>query len=99
MNTTSAGDTFVGALAARLAAGDSLVESVTFGTVVGSATTERRGAGAVVPAELLAGGGRVTSGVWRDSEVPCGDSYHAEEDELLAQTRSRSGSGHQDGES
>jgi ribokinase len=61
VDTTSAGDAFVGALAARLATGDSLIESVAFATVVGSATTERHGAGAVVPAELLAGASRVTS--------------------------------------
>lgn len=53
VDTTGAGDAFVGALAARLAAGDSLLEAVTYGTVVGSATTERRGAGAVVPAGAL----------------------------------------------
>lgn len=49
VDMTGAGDAFVGALAARLAAGDSLVEAVTYGTVVGSATTEQRGALPVVP--------------------------------------------------
>jgi ribokinase len=50
VDTTGAGDAFVGALAAHLAAGSSLLEAVTIGTAVGSATTEQHGASPVVPA-------------------------------------------------
>jgi ribokinase len=49
VDTTGAGDAFVGALAAHLAAGDSLVKAVISGTVAGSATTERSGASPVIP--------------------------------------------------
>jgi len=53
IDTTGAGDAFVGAVAARLARGCSLLEAVAFGVAVGSATTEKVGANAVVPAGLL----------------------------------------------
>jgi ribokinase len=53
VDTTGAGDAFVGALAACLARGSDLAEAVRFGVVVGSATTTRTGARAVVPPELL----------------------------------------------
>lgn len=53
VDTTGAGDAFAGALAARLAAGYGLIEAAVFGGAVGSATTERRGAGAVVPHGLV----------------------------------------------
>lgn len=49
IDTTGAGDAFAGALAARYAAGESLFAAAAFGVVVGSATTERKGAAAVVP--------------------------------------------------
>lgn len=53
VDTTGAGDAFVGALAARLAAGDGLVAAVWFGVEVGTATTLRAGAEAVVPQKHL----------------------------------------------
>ncbi len=49
VDTTGAGDAFVGALAARLALGAELVAAVGFANAVGAATTERIGASAVVP--------------------------------------------------
>ncbi len=49
VDTTGAGDAFVGALAAHLAAGDPLVRAVRSGTIAGSATTEQRGASPVIP--------------------------------------------------
>jgi ribokinase len=52
VDTTGAGDAFAGALAARMAAGEPLVGAVEFGVAVGSATTERMGAAATVPAHL-----------------------------------------------
>ena len=52
VDTTGAGDAFAGALAARIAAGEPLVGAVQFGVAVGSATTERMGAAATVPAHL-----------------------------------------------
>ena len=50
VDTTGAGDAFVGAVAAHLAAGDQLSAAVKCGTVAGTATTEQRGAAPVVPA-------------------------------------------------
>lgn len=44
VDTTGAGDAFVGALAARLARGSGLLAAVEYGVSVGSATTEQRGA-------------------------------------------------------
>lgn len=52
VDTTGAGDAFVGALAARLAAGAELVDAVRFGVAVGSRATEHRGAS--VPPSILA---------------------------------------------
>jgi ribokinase len=49
VDTTGAGDAFVGAVAAHLAAGDQLSSAVRYGTVAGTATTEQRGASPVVP--------------------------------------------------
>jgi ribokinase len=49
VDTTGAGDAFVGALAAHLAAGRPLLAAVRVGTAVGSATTEQPGASPVVP--------------------------------------------------
>ena len=49
VDTTGAGDAFVGAVAAHLAAGDRLSAAVECGTVAGTATTEQRGASPVVP--------------------------------------------------
>lgn len=49
IDTTGAGDAFAGAVAARLAAKTTLAEAVRFGVAVGSATTEHRGAGVVLP--------------------------------------------------
>ncbi len=54
LDTTGAGDAFVGALAAALGRGWPLLDAVRFGVAVGSATTTRRGARAVVPTGLLA---------------------------------------------
>jgi ribokinase len=54
VDTTGAGDAFVGAVAARLATCSSLLDAVAFGVAVGSATTETGGANAVVPPGLLA---------------------------------------------
>ena len=53
VDTTGAGDAFVGALAARLAEGSGPLEASRFGVAIGSFTTSRRGARAVVPPELL----------------------------------------------
>jgi ribokinase len=53
VDTTGAGDAFVGAVAARIATCGSLLDAVAFGVAVGSATTEKGGANAVVPPELL----------------------------------------------
>jgi ribokinase len=52
VDTTGAGDAFVGALAAHLAAGEPLATAVRFGTEAGSATTEQRGASPVIPASV-----------------------------------------------
>jgi ribokinase len=49
VDTTGAGDAFVGALAARLARGEPLPSAVAFGVEVGTATTQRVGAEAIVP--------------------------------------------------
>ena len=49
VDTTGAGDAFAGALAAMLASGLELPKAVELGVMVGSATTERVGAAAVVP--------------------------------------------------
>lgn len=49
VDTTGAGDAFVGALAARLAVGEPLTAAVGFANVVGAATAEHVGAAAVVP--------------------------------------------------
>jgi ribokinase len=43
VDTTGAGDAFVGSLSARLAAGDSLERAVEFAVAMGSATTEQAG--------------------------------------------------------
>ncbi len=53
VDTTGAGDAFVGALAARLASGVEMREAVEFAVAVGSATTETVGAAPRVPRELL----------------------------------------------
>ncbi len=52
VDTTGAGDAFVGALAAHLAAGEPLATAVRFGTEAGSTTTEQRGASPVIPASV-----------------------------------------------
>jgi ribokinase len=49
LDTTGAGDAFVGSLGARLAAGTALVPAVEFAVAVGSATTEHLGALARLP--------------------------------------------------
>jgi ribokinase len=51
IDTTGAGDAFVGALGARLASGVALVPAVEFAVAVGSATTEHLGALARLPVE------------------------------------------------
>lgn len=51
LDTTGAGDAFVGSLGARLAAGIPLVAAVEFAVAVGSATTEHLGAMARLPVE------------------------------------------------
>jgi ribokinase len=55
IDTTGAGDAFVGAVAAQIASGASLESAVAFGIEVGSATTTQRGADPVVtrPAATL----------------------------------------------
>ncbi|HTX62356.1 MAG TPA: PfkB family carbohydrate kinase, partial [Acidimicrobiales bacterium] len=52
VDTTGAGDAFVGAFAAALSAGRGVVDAVRFGVDVGSATTTRHGARAALPEEL-----------------------------------------------
>ncbi|MDA8312440.1 MAG: ribokinase [Actinomycetota bacterium] len=52
VDTTGAGDAFVGALAAALSKGRGIVDAVRFGVDVGSATTTSFGARAVVPSRL-----------------------------------------------
>lgn len=52
VDTTGAGDAFLGALAARLAAADDLLASVRFAVRVATATTERLGTAACLPAGL-----------------------------------------------
>ncbi len=52
LDTTGAGDAFVGALAAALSKGRDVVDAVRVGVDVGSATTTSRGARAVVPDDL-----------------------------------------------
>lgn len=56
VDTTGAGDTFVGVLAARLAAGDPLAEAARWGSAAGALAVQRRGAQTGVPsvAELAA---------------------------------------------
>ena len=49
VDTTGAGDCFVGALAARFAAGDALDEAVAFGNVAASISVQRQGAAASMP--------------------------------------------------
>jgi ribokinase len=49
VDTTGAGDSFCGALAARLAAGDQLPEAVRFGTAAGGLATTRHGAVPSIP--------------------------------------------------
>ncbi|WP_460979049.1 PfkB family carbohydrate kinase, partial [Pseudactinotalea suaedae] len=49
VDTTGAGDTFCGVLAARLAAGDDLVEAARWGSVAGALAVERPGAQDAVP--------------------------------------------------
>ena len=58
VDTTGAGDAFVGVLAAHLGAGATLSNAAKFGSIAGSATTEQRGASPVVPvnARLTTGG-------------------------------------------
>lgn len=58
VDTTGAGDAFVGALAARLAAGRPLEDAVRVGVRVGSATAAHLGATPQLPPELLAELGR-----------------------------------------
>ena len=53
VDTTGAGDAFVGALAARLAIGEQCSEALGFAVAVGTATTEFIGAHPRVPNELL----------------------------------------------
>lgn len=53
VDTTGAGDAFVGALAAALSKGSDIVTAVRFGVEVGTATTTQFGARAVVPCALL----------------------------------------------
>jgi ribokinase len=54
IDTTGAGDAFVGALAARLALGAGLRDAASFAVAVGSATTEHRGALPRMPASASA---------------------------------------------
>jgi len=49
VDTTGAGDTFCGVLAARLAAGDDLVEAARWGSVAGALAVQRPGAQDAVP--------------------------------------------------
>jgi beta-glucosidase len=49
VDTTGAGDAFCGALAARLARGESLLEGARWGVAAGTATVTRPGAGAAMP--------------------------------------------------
>jgi ribokinase len=49
VDTTGAGDTFVGVLGARLAAGDSVVEAARWGAAAAALTVQRPGAQAAVP--------------------------------------------------
>ena len=53
VDTTGAGDAFVGALVAELSRGRTLLRSVEVATVIGSATTEFRGASVHIPPGLL----------------------------------------------
>lgn len=53
VDTTGAGDAFVGALAARLAIGERCSEALSFAVAIGSATTEVIGAHSRVPNELV----------------------------------------------
>jgi len=55
VDTTGAGDAFVGALAAHLAAGDPLIRAVRSGTMAGSATTEQPGASPIIPRSVRLG--------------------------------------------
>ena len=61
MDTTGAGDAFVGALAARLAGGASLEEAVPYAVLAGTAAVAREGAQGALPApeevERLSGSG------------------------------------------
>jgi ribokinase len=52
VDTTGAGDAFVGALAAALSKGRGIEQAVRFGVAVGSATTTKFGARAIVPPGL-----------------------------------------------
>lgn len=56
VDTTAAGDTFCGALCARLATGEALLPALRFGTAAGALCTTRRGAVPSIPslAEVLA---------------------------------------------
>lgn len=49
VDSTGAGDAFVGVLSAQISAGKSLVEAVALGVIAGSASTELPGANPVVP--------------------------------------------------
>lgn len=49
LDTTGAGDTFCGVLAARLAAGDTLAEAAAWGSVAGALAVQRPGAQEAVP--------------------------------------------------
>lgn len=49
VDTTSAGDSFIGGLCCRLASGDSLAEAVKYATKVASITVSRSGAAASIP--------------------------------------------------
>lgn len=49
VDTTSAGDSFIGALCCKLASGNSLTESIDYATKVASVTVSRRGASESIP--------------------------------------------------
>lgn len=55
VDTTGAGDAFVGALVARLAAGATLADALHFGVAIGSATVTTRGASARVAVPIREG--------------------------------------------
>ena len=49
VDTTSAGDTFIGALASKISQGLSIEEAIPFASMCSSITVSRRGAAASIP--------------------------------------------------